>query len=212
MPGVSIGDTALTPSESMPLKRPETFGRPMGPQELQGSPGEVFSRTLAARRDYYSRKTGQRSQESAVLRRFFEDWRSSPELARLSADYVRDQDAVKFARGAARSDQFSRIMKRYTLEADMRNFGMELLMGSPHDVMQAWTNYTAKDPEGSELQSKLFEAMGVPAPMAQVLGNGRTDAAQMETQVRAMLPALLKGVDPRLIQQVQQNQPQPANP
>lgn len=206
MPGVTAGDTSpssLTPSSVVPLRRPESGGG-VPDEAPQGSPGEIFSQTLAAHRPFYAQLAAKYSEESPVVRRFFDEWRHSPDLAKLSADYVRDQDAIKFARGAARSENFSRLMKHYTLEADLRNYGMELLMGSPHDVMTAWTNYTSSDPEGSALQTRLFEAMGVPVPMAQVLGNGKTDAGQMETQVKALLPALLKGVDPKVLQQVQQ--------
>lgn len=204
--GLSVrGPGGIAPSASAPLSSGGLgIFAPYGAASPSGvSAAANFNRALAGHARMYGAIRDRHIAGSAVVRRYFQEWRSTPALAKLAADYGRDQDVIRFAWGAVRSPKFVGLIQRYAGQPDFRSFAVEMAVGSPKDVVDAWNNYSARDATARQLASEFFRTAGLPESLAQALASGRADPNQAASQLMSSMavPGLPGGLDLRKLQQ-----------
>src|SRR5208282_4778625 len=116
-----------------------------GQEAPNGAPATNFTQAVVGHRMFYRSIRDAYIAKSPVVRQYFQDWRSTPDLARLKTEYDQDHDVLKFAWGAAKSPSFAGIVQRYVNQPDFWAYMLQMAVSSPKDVIDSWNDYAAKD-------------------------------------------------------------------
>jgi hypothetical protein len=171
------------------------------------SPAVNLIQAVASHRQFYAGIRDQNISKSAVVSRFFQEWRNNPSLAALSADFDHDHNVLNFARNAVKSPQFAAEVKQYITQPDFRAFVVQMALSSPKDVIDSWKQYAGKDNTVKDLTTTFLNTAGLSASMAQGLVDGSLDPQRAASQLMSSAPGMPAGIDlEKLQQQVNQQQ------
>lgn len=107
------------------------------------------------------------------VRQYGRDWMSYPDLKKLNDDYFRDRDPVKFMKGLARSENFGKLVKKYSTDPAIRETVIDAAKQAPSDLMAAGMDYLNNDRNIKDLVGTVAKGMGLPAGLMAIFDEGK---------------------------------------
>lgn len=107
------------------------------------------------------------------VRAYGRDWMSYPDLKKLNDDYFKDRDPVKFMKGLAKSENFGKLVKKYSTDAALRNTVIDAAKQAPSDLMAAGVDYLNNDKNIKELVGTVAKGMGLPSSLMAIFDEGK---------------------------------------
>lgn len=155
----------------------------------------------------YQEITNKHFARSAVVRQYFKDRNSDPELVGYWKDYVNgDHNYIRYLERMASSPDFAKLALKYGTQPDVLSYAVDLVRSSPQEVTDSWNEYAAKDNAAAkELAVNLLHSAGLPVSLAQSLSNGKMDPKQAASQIMSAAPGLPGGMNLQQLLQQQQS-------
>lgn len=111
------------------------------------------------------------------LTQYGKDWVSYPDLRALRDQYWRDRDPIKFAYGMVKSDNFGKLLKKYSNDPGVRAFLTETIKQAPADLRSAVGQVFQSDYVAKGLVNTVTKSLGLPPGLTSFLGvTGRENA------------------------------------
>lgn len=107
------------------------------------------------------------------VRQYGRDWMSYPDLKKLNDDYFRDRDPVKFMKGLAKSENFGKLVKKYSTDPAIRSVVVDAAKQAPADLMSAGLDYLNNDKVIKDLVGGVAKGMGLPASLMSIFDEGK---------------------------------------
>jgi hypothetical protein len=107
------------------------------------------------------------------VRAYGREWMSYPDLKKLNDDYFRDRDPVKFMKGLAKSENFGKLVKKYSTDPAIRGVVIDAAKQAPSDLMAAGMDYLNKDKAIKDLVGGVAKGMGLPASLMAIFDEGK---------------------------------------
>lgn len=105
------------------------------------------------------------------LTQYGKDWNSYPDLNALGRQWAKDKDSVKFLYGVVKSDNFSKLVKKYSNDPGVRAFVVQGAKEAPGELIGAAGGVFKEDGLVNGLVSKVAGAMGLPPTLVSMLGD-----------------------------------------
>ena len=118
------------------------------------------------------------------ITQFGRDWAASPELRAIRDQYWKEKDPVKFAYGIVRSNDFSKLVKKYAGDAGIRDALVTGIKESPPGLTSAVGGVLKSDTVAKGLVTTVIKAVGLPASLTGFL-DGSDAKAPDPNQVMA---------------------------
>lgn len=139
-------------------------------QEKSGKTlGELCRRYEKRVHAYFLAKT----RAHPTVRQYGRDWMSYPDLKKLNDDYFRDRDPVKFMKGLAKSENFGKLVKKYSTDPAIRSVVIDAAKQAPSDLMAAGVDYLNNDKVIKDLVGTVAKGMGLPASLTAIFDDGK---------------------------------------
>ncbi|MEK7388592.1 MAG: hypothetical protein AAB036_02720 [Elusimicrobiota bacterium] len=116
------------------------------------------------------------------ITQFGKDWVAAPDLRALRDQYWRDRDPLKFVYGAAKSENFGRLLKKYSRDPGVHAYIIEGFKQAPADFLGAAGQVFQNDSVAKDLASTVAKSMGLPSSLSALLG-GQTSKAPDQNQI-----------------------------
>lgn len=107
------------------------------------------------------------------VRDYGREWMKYPDLKKLNDEYFRDRDPVKFMKGLAKSENFGKLVKKYSTDPAIRNVVIDAAKQAPSDLMAAGMDYLNKDKAIKDLVGGVAKGMGLPASLMTIFDEGK---------------------------------------
>lgn len=104
------------------------------------------------------------------LTQYGKDWISYPDLRALRDQYGRDRDPIKFAYGMVKSDNFGKLLKKYSSDPGVRAFLTETIKKAPADLRGAVGQVFQNDYVARGLVNTVTKSLGLPPGLTLFLG------------------------------------------
>jgi len=114
------------------------------------------------------------------ITQYGKDWAASPELRALRDAYWKDKDPLKFAYGLAKSNDFSRLVKKYAGDPGIRDALVTGIKEAPPSLIGAVSGVAQNDGVTKSLVSTVIKAVGLPASLTGFLDGGEAKAANRD--------------------------------
>ncbi|MBI2387078.1 MAG: hypothetical protein HYV14_13890 [Elusimicrobia bacterium] len=108
------------------------------------------------------------------------DWAASPELRALRDAYWKDRDPLKFAYGLAKSNDFSKLVKKYAGDPGIRDALVTGIKEAPPSLTAAIGGVAQNDGVAKSLVSTVIKAVGLPASLTGFLDGGEAKAVNRD--------------------------------
>ncbi len=108
------------------------------------------------------------------------DWAASPELRALRDAYWKDKDPLKFAYGLAKSNDFSKLVKKYSGDPGIRDALITGIKEAPPSLTGAISGVAQSDGVTKSLISTVIKAVGLPASLTGFLDGGEVKAVNRD--------------------------------
>ena len=105
------------------------------------------------------------------LTQYGKDWNSYPDLNQLGRQWAKDKDSVKFLYGVMKSDNFTKLVQKYSKDPGVRAFVVQGAKEAPGELIGAASGVFKEDGLVNGLVSKVAGAMGLPSSMVAALGD-----------------------------------------
>jgi hypothetical protein len=178
------GLTVAAPGSSSPSSAKPGDQSPAGDSGAKSSPSASFKEASIkhTRAVYeYGRKM---EAKYPSLTQYAKDWNSYPDLKALKDQYWKDRDPVKFLYGVSKSDNFGKLVGKYSKDPGVRAFVMNGVKEVPGDLMGAASQLFQSDGLVKNLVGTVAKGLGMPPSMMSMLGGG--DAAKPPSQQEIM--------------------------
>lgn len=107
------------------------------------------------------------------VRQYGRDWMSYPDLKKLNDDYFKNRDPVQFLKGLSKSDNFGKMVKKYSTDPAIRAVVVDAAKQAPADVMSAAMDYLQNDRVIKDLLGGVAKGMGLPASLMAVFDDSK---------------------------------------
>ena len=131
-----------------------------------------------------------------VIRQYGRDWMSQPDLRKLNDDYMRDHDPVKFMLGLSRSENFSKLVRKYAGKPEIREFIVQGMKQAPTELTGAALGALQNDRVLKDLVKSVVAGVGLPPSLTALIDGGDASKIDQRQVMSEMLnnPALQKSV------------------
>lgn len=133
-----------------------------------------------------------------TVRQYGRDWMSYPDLKKLNDDYFRDRDPVKFMRGLAKSENFGKLVKKYSTDPAIRSVVIDAAKQAPADLMSAGLDYLNNDKNIKDLVGGVAKGMGLPPSLMAIFDQGKgakVDEKQVMSDILKNNPEAAKAAE-----------------
>jgi len=103
------------------------------------------------------------------ITQYGKDWAASPELRALRDQYWKDKDPLKFAYGLAKSNDFSKLVKKYGTDPGIRDALITGIKEAPPSLTGAVSGVFQQDNVAKSLVTTVIRAVGLPASLTSFL-------------------------------------------
>lgn len=110
------------------------------------------------------------------ITQFGKDWAASPELRAIRDQYWKEKDPLKFAYGVSKSNDFSKLVKKYAGDPGIRDALVTGIKESPPDLTAAAGGILKSDTVAKSLVTSVVKAVGLPASLTGMLDGSDTKA------------------------------------
>lgn len=114
-----------------------------------------------------------KTRQHPTVRQYGRDWMSYPDLKKLNDDYFRDRDPVKFMMGLAKSENFGKLVKKYSTDPAIRAVVVDAAKQAPGDLMSAGLDYLNNDKVIKDLVGNVAKGMGLPSSLMAIFDEGK---------------------------------------
>ncbi|MDX6771121.1 MAG: hypothetical protein SF051_16445 [Elusimicrobiota bacterium] len=132
------------------------------------------------------------------VRQYGRDWMSYPDLKKLNDDYFRDRDPVKFMKGVAKSENFGKLVKKYSTDPAIRAVVIDAAKQAPSDLMAAGLDYLNEDRVIKDLVGTVAKGMGLPSSLMAIFDDGKgakVDQNQVMSDIMKNNPEARKAME-----------------
>lgn len=136
------------------------------------------------------------------ITQFGKDWAASPELRAIRDQYWKEKDPLKFAYGIVKSNDFSKLVKKYAGDPGIRDALVTGIKESPPGLTAAVGGVLKSDAVAKGLVTSVIKAVGLPASLTGFL-DGSDAKAPDQNQVMA---DIMNSAD---MKKAMQNKPSP---
>lgn len=147
-------------------------GQASTPANKQAEAGKTFAQLARKHertvRAYFMKATA----KHPSVRQYGRDWMSHPDLKKLNDDYFRDRDPVKFMKGLSRSENFGKLVKKYSTDPAIRAVVIDAAKQAPTDLMAAGMDYLNEDNNVKNLLGTVAKGMGLPSSLMALFDSG----------------------------------------
>jgi len=114
------------------------------------------------------------------LTKYGEDWAASPELCAARDQYWTDKDPLEFIHSLAKSDDFSKLVKKYARDPGIHDALITGIKEAPPSLMDALSGVLSSDEVAEELAETVAKNVGLPADMTSSPGGADPAPATQE--------------------------------
>ncbi len=132
------------------------------------------------------------------VRQYGRDWMSYPDLKKLNDDYFRDRDPVKFMKGLSKSENFGKLVKKYSTDPAIRAVVIDAAKQAPTDLMAAGMDYLNEDSNVKTLLGSVAKGMGLPSSLMAIFDDGKggkVDQKQVMSDIMSKNPEARKAME-----------------
>lgn len=118
------------------------------------------------------------------ITQFGKDWSGSPELRAIRDQYWKEKDPLKFAYAVAKSNDFSKLVKKYAGDPGIRDALITGIKEAPPGLTAAAGGVMSNDAVAKGLVNSVIKAVGLPASLTGFL-DGSSAKPPDQSQVMA---------------------------
>jgi hypothetical protein len=132
------------------------------------------------------------------VREYGREWMKYPDLKKLNDDYFRDRDPVKFMKGLSKSENFGKLVKKYSNDPAIRAVVIDAAKQAPSDLMAAGMDYLNNDKVIKDLVGSVAKGMGLPSSLMSIFDEnkaGKVDQQQVMSDILKNNPDAQKAAE-----------------
>ncbi|OGR93269.1 MAG: hypothetical protein A2V88_16350 [Elusimicrobia bacterium RBG_16_66_12] len=134
---------------------------------------ESFAKAARAHEPALRRFAERMAAEEPAISEFGRDWMSAPDLKKLSKDYRRDKDLIRFMVAASGSASFGKLLKKHAGSTDLRRFIRQAVQECPEGLRASAEELIGDDRAVKDLFTNATKALGLPSTIAGILERGK---------------------------------------
>lgn len=172
--GMVKGDAGMRvvgPGASTP-KPASAAGSTANPTDPKASAALSFKEAALKNEKFVDAFVRRMEKKHPSITQYGRDWAGSPELRALRDAYWKDKDPLKFAYGLAKSNDFSKLVKKYGADPGIRDALISGIKEAPPGLTAAVGGLFQNDSVVKNLGTAVIKAVGLPASLTGFLDGG----------------------------------------
>jgi hypothetical protein len=109
----------------------------------------------------YAQLAMEHSRKRAVVREYGREWMKHEDLRRLNNDWFVYRDPIRFAVGAARSKNFTKLIAKYAMKSEFHAFLKDAVMAMPQDLSDSFRDYLDSDQSAMGMSKEFSKNTGI---------------------------------------------------
>ncbi|MBI4656889.1 MAG: hypothetical protein HY746_09125 [Elusimicrobia bacterium] len=140
----------------------------------QYSPEERFVRAVRKNEAVFNKIAVKYTLKHQFIRQYGIDWMEYPDLKKLNDEYFIHHDPIRFASDLVRSENFRKLLKKYSTRPEFSMFITDIVKNTPSDIIEALSDYLSANPKAMTILNELINISGIPTDLFASLKNKKT--------------------------------------